>query len=353
MMKRTGAATTTRWSRCWCVGTKLARYHAASPAGARRALRDPRAVLRRGLRLLSPSLPDAVPILPLGPRRCTLRRRASAAAPPTRSVANRSRASRGRWLATESSPWRRAGATRGARAVASRRRPSLQSSTRPRRLRAWTRCEGRRPASSSRRWKTTCTRTWTRRRTRKSSGGGAKRRRRRPPPSRRRRPSEEPEAEASLDPLSAQLLVFARRRQAAAARGMPPPPETELEPEAEPEPEAESNRKKPRFGPSRTHSAPPPRGRCRASAVRAHLVTPSSIRCSARSSRIRWEEPPPTTRGSAPPFRTGAATRPFMPNYRPSGGSGGGETDLSRAPPGPSGSSCVPPPRRVQAAAAR
>ena len=33
---------------------------------------------------------------------------------------------------------------------------------------------------------------------------------------------------------------------------------------------------------------------------------------------------------------SGAATRPAMPNYRPSGGSGGGETDLSRAPPGPS-----------------
>ena len=52
-------------------------------------------------------------------------------------------------------------------------------------------------------------------------------------------PDPEPEPEAGLDPLSAQLLAFARQRQEAeAAAAPPPPPEPEPEPEAEAEPSA-------------------------------------------------------------------------------------------------------------------
>ena len=146
----------------------------------------------------------------------------------------------------------------------------------------------------------------------------------------------EPEAEASLDPLSAQLLVFARQRQAAAARGMPPPPETELEPEAEPEPEAESNRKKPRFGPR-----PNPFGAAPSRPL-SGFGRPRSPGDALLDSLLgEIEQDPMGGITVNDPWKraavsSGAATRPAMPNYRPSGGSGGGETDLSRVPPGPS-----------------
>ena len=296
MMKRTERRRRPVGAVVGAVGTKLARYHAASLLSTQSPA-DLRAVLRRGLRLLSPSLPDAVPILPLGPRLVhhpvgvqALPRR-----PPAASPTGRGRVVAGGWRRF-SSPWRRAGATRGARAAPHHADAPL--------CRAEGRvvcvpgeCEGRRPATRAEGGK------------RHVQGRGRgddkeiRRRReeeeRRPPPSRRRRP-----ARAGQKPVS----THCRRSCSCSpgntgcggSPGMPPPPETELEPGPSPSPGGEHPRSPVRAEP--THSAPPPRGRCRPGRPRS----PGDALLDSLLGEIEQDpmgEPPPTTRGSAPPFR--------------------------------------------------